>query len=469
MKKIFLPALLLLICTGTLITASADVRLPAIIGSHMVLQQNTQVTFWGWCDPGEKIIIRPDWDTTTYHASGSSSAKWSVQVKSPVAGGPYKITISGHNSIVLDDVMTGEVWACSGQSNMEMNYSWGLKQYTADVENGANKNIRFFHIPRLTADYPQDDTKAMWVVCNAEDLKRFSLAGYFFGLKLQQTLGMPVGLINASWGGTPAEVWTPKDSIENLVILKEAAGKLKAANGWPISSGVTYNAMIYPIINYDIAGVVWYQGEANVATSSTYTQLLGTMINSWRKAWKKDLPFYFVQIAPFAGYGKGISSALLREAQVKTLAISNTGMIVIHDLVDNIKDIHPQKKKEVGLRLANYALAEVYGKKDLPYKSPLYKSMAIKKDRVIISFDNADKGLMSKGDTITGFYIAGEDKIFIPASAKIEGNTIVVWSKNVKMPVAVRFGFTNDAMPNLFSKEGLPVGIFRTDDWNEIN
>src|ERR1044071_3291852 len=190
------------------------------------------------------------------------------------------------------------------------------------------------------------------------------------------------------------------------------------------------------------------------------------MIGSWRKAWKKDFPFYFVQIAPYAGYGSGISSALLREAQAKSLSMPNTGMVVIHDLVDNVKDIHPQNKKDVGLRLANLALAKTYGRKELAYATPLYKSMAIEKDKIRISFDNAGEGLMSKGGALTGFYIAGEDKAFMPATAKIEGNTIVVSSKSVPNPVAVRFGFTNAAMPNLYSKEGLPVATFRTDDWD---
>ena len=192
-------------------------------------------------------------------------------------------------------------------------------------------------------------------------------------------------------------------------------------------------------------------------------------MTSWRKAWQKDFPFYYVQIAPFAGYGNSISSALLREAQTKTLSTPNTGMVVIHDLVDDINDIHPQNKKDVGLRLANYALAETYGKKELVYKSPLYKNMRIEKNKIRIYFENADKGLMSKGGAPTGFYIAGEEKNFMPASAKIEGNTIVVWNKNIKKPVAVRFGFTNSAIPNLFSKEGLPVNLFRTDDWDDVN
>ena len=446
-------------------TALANVRLPAVIGSHMVLQQKSDVTIWGWCDAGEKIKLKTTWDTTTYNTVGSSSARWSLQVKTPVGGGLYQITIDGNNKTILDDVLVGEVWLCSGQSNMEMSVSWGIP-YADEVANATDKNIRFFYIPRTTAEYPQDDVKAEWVVCNPDDMKRFSAAAYFFGKTLRQNLNVPVGLINASWGGTPAEVWTPVEAIDNNAALKNAAAKLSPSSWWPVTPALNYNAMIYPIIKYTIAGAIWYQGEANVKTASTYTELLSTMIKSWRKAWQKDFPFYYVQIAPYAGYGENSSSAFLREAQTKALATPNTGMIVTTDLVDNINDIHPKMKKEVGIRLANYALSETYGKQGLVYKSPSYKNMKVEKDRIRIYFDNADKGLMTKDKTINEFFVAGDDQNFLPANAKIEKNTVVVWNDSVKKPVAVRFAFRNASLPNLFSKEGLPVVPFRTDDWS---
>ncbi|MEO6330238.1 MAG: sialate O-acetylesterase [Ginsengibacter sp.] len=468
MKKIILTVLCVLIM-GSFIAALAEIRLPAIIGSHMVLQQKSQVNIWGWSDPSEKITISTDWDTITYHAIGSSNGKWLTQINTPVAGGPYKIAIQGHNLIVLEDVLIGEVWDCSGQSNMEMNYSEKVKEYSSDVENATNKSIRFFHIPRLSAMYPQDDTKAKWVVCNPEDMKRFSLAGYFFGQKLQQSLGNPVGLINASWGGTPAETWTPKEVFEQDTLLNNIAVRQKEVPWGPVMPAYAYNAMIYPITNYSIAGVLWYQGEANVGNASTYNRLLTAMINSWRKAWQKDLPFYIVQIAPFAGYGNTISSALLREAQTKTLSIPNTGLVVISDLVSDTADIHPKNKKDVGLRLANSVLAEVYGKKEMAWKSPMYKNMQIEKGKIRIYFDNAETGLISKGGAPSEFYIAGDDKKFVPAAAKIEKNTIVVWNKDIAAPAAVRFGFTSAAIPNVFNKDGLPVNSFRTDEWNDVN
>jgi sialate O-acetylesterase len=468
MKKILLSFLAFTGIVFFSFNTKAEVRLPAIIGSHMVLQQNSNVKLWGWCDPSEKIKINLGSDTSNYNTTGTADGKWLLNIKTPSAGGPYTVTINGSNKIVLEDVLIGEVWLCSGQSNMEMNYGWGIKEYTNDIEKATNKSIRLFHIPRLTAMFPQDDAKGSWIVCNPEDLKRFSLAGYFFGRKLQANLNMPIGLIESDWGGTPAEVWTSREAIDENNILKKVADSLKVIPWGPIRVAATYNAMIYPVTNFSIAGVIWYQGEANVENASTYQLLLSTMINTWRKVWGIDFPFYFVQIAPFSGYGN-MSGVMLREAQTKTLSVPNTGMVVVTDLVSDVKNIHPRDKKDVGDRLANLALAETYGRNNLVHEYPLYKNMNIEKGKIKIDFDYAEKGLMSKGDTIKDFYIAGADKIFQPANAKIAGNSIIVWNNNIKTPVAVRFGFTNDATPNLFSKEGLPVNIFRTDDWNDVN
>ncbi|WP_341483223.1 sialate O-acetylesterase [Paraflavisolibacter caeni] len=248
--------------------------------------------------------------------------------------------------------------------------------------------------------------------------------------------------------------------------MKQAAKQLNAAQQWwPVQSGFSYNAMIHPLTSYNIAGSIWYQGEGNTGAANSYQSLLTTMIGAWRKAWQKDFPFYYVQIAPFAGYGHMNIAPLLREAQTQSRTCPNTGMVVVSDLVDDVNDIHPKLKREVGLRLANYALAQTYGKSGLYYKSPVYQSMHVEKDKMRISFDQVGIGLISKGGTPTEFYIAGEDQQFVPAQAKIEGSSVVVWNKAVKKPVVVRFGFSNEAMPNLFTKEGLPVNLFRTDDW----
>jgi sialate O-acetylesterase len=463
MTKTILSACLLLHS----IVAAADVRLPAVIGPHMVLQQSTDVTLWGWCDPNEKIEVRTTWDTTTYTTRGLSDATWQLKIKTPKAGGPYSINVKGNNAIAIDDVLIGEVWLCSGQSNMEWAPAWGLP-YEKEVAEATNKNIRFFHVPRTTALYPQNDVRGRWVVCTPEEMKKFSAVAYFFGQQLTDKLKAPVGLIGSSWGGTPAEVWTPDSVVKSNPQLADAAAKLKPAAGWPVKTALTYNAMIYPLMNFPIAGSIWYQGESNVGTASTYQSLLTGMIDSWRRGWKKDFPFYLVQIAPFAGYGNFPSGALLREQQTKAAAHPNTGMIVIHDLVDDIKDIHPKLKKEVGQRLAAMALTKTYGLKGYASSYPQYQGMQVEKNKVRIRFTNADAGLMVKGKEATDFWIAGEDKKFVPAKVRVDGNTVIVWSDAVKKPAAVRFGLSNTAMPNLFSKEGLPVNIFRTDEWEPV-
>lgn len=445
----------------------AEVRLPAILGNHMVLQQESEVTIWGWCQPGEKISLHTTWDTVSYRATGNSSAKFSIEIHTPAAGGPYRIFIQGQNDLTIDDVLIGEVWLCSGQSNMEMSFSWGVKRYTGDIAQSSQSQIRLFHIPKLTALWPQEDTKGFWVVCNPEDMKTFSLAGYFFGQKLQEVLSRPVGLIEASWGGTPAEVWTPLDSVTSDPVLRGAADSLKSSDFWPIEPGATFNAMIYPLIHYRIAGVIWYQGESNTQTASTYHQLFSTMIRSWRIRWGLKFPFYYVQIAPFSGYG-GMTGALLQEAQTQTLGLENTGMVVISDLVDDVTNIHPRDKKDVGYRLAYLALSDTYHKEGFPFTYPSFHSMEIVRSQIHITLTVATGGLVVKAGEPTGFYIAGKDHIFWPATAKIEGNSLWVSSPQVANPEAVRYDFTNTAVPNLFSKDGLPVNGFRTDHWDWV-
>lgn len=459
MKKLHFSALLIL---STLITF-AEVRLPAILGSHMVLQQQSKVKLWGWSAPAEKITISVSWSKSTYEAKGSRGAKWEAEINTPPSGGPYTIKIKGANEIILEDVMIGEVWVCSGQSNMEWSADQGLQQSKDEAPNATNRNIRFFYVPKSTSTTPQDDVRAKWVVCNPEDMRHFSAIGYFFGKQINQLTSHPVGLINSNWGGTPAEVWTPSDIVMNDPDLNKAAEKIPPFDWWPYQAGEAYNAMIYPITNFSIAGVLWYQGESNVDTHYGYKRLFTSMIDGWRKAWNNEFPFYFVQIAPYAYSDAHINGAYLREAQTKASAHPKTGMVVISDLVDNIKDIHPVLKKEVAARLAEYALAETYGLKRGPYKSPVYKSHSIEKAAIRISFDDVPTALVAKGGELTDFQIAGADGNFLPAKARIEGRTVIVYHPSIKEPKDVRFGFTNTAMPNLFSAEGLPVNLFRTD------
>ena len=347
---------------------------------------------------------------------------------------------------------------------MEWSGDQKLKQSIDEAPNAANRNIRFFYVPKSTSDYPQEDVKGSWKVCSPEEMIHFSAIGYFFGKRLQGDLKVAVGLINSNWGGTPAEVWTPKQVIEKEEVLKNASLKLNPSAGWPISPGTAYAAMIAPLTRFRIAGAIWYQGESNTQNYATYSTLMTRMIASWRDAWGYSFPFYYVQIAPFT-YDKYNVGALIREQQTACLAVPKTGMVVIHDLVDDVTNIHPVKKMEVAGRLANLALADHYGVKGINFKHPMYRGLIIEKNRIRILFDNVPNGLVSPVKDLNEFYIAGADRNFLFASARIEGNTVVVWNKAVKVPVAVRFGFSNTSIPNLFSKEGLPVNPFRTDNW----
>lgn len=441
----------------------AAVRLPSIISNHMVLQQNMVVKIWGWSEPGEKISITTEWDTTTYETKGGENADWMVLIKTPTKGGPYQIIIKGSNKIVLEDVLIGEVWLCSGQSNMGMSLS-ECAIYSNEIYN-ANSHIRFFQVEKNAAMYPQQDVNGKWVVCSAESLFSSSAVAYFFGKALYQKLGVPVGLINASWGGTSAEVWTPAEYVINDSILNADAKKIKPSGYWPISAGAAFNGMIYPVSNFKIAGTIWYQGENNTDRWNNYHRLFTTMIKSWRQTWNDDFPFYFVQIAPYNYPVKDVGT-LLREAQTKSLTVSKTGMVVISDLVSDTLVVHPKQKKEVGERLANYALADSYGFNSLSYKNPMFKTMEIKKNKVKVYFDNVPNGLISRNGELREFFIAGIDQNFVPAMAKIKGSSVIIWSPAIKYPVAVRFGFRNCSIPNLFSKEDLPACQFRTDNWN---
>ncbi|MEO7991025.1 MAG: sialate O-acetylesterase [Chryseolinea sp.] len=462
MKKIFLSLCLLIFALG----AQAQLRLPAIFDDHMVLQQQSPVPIWGWAHSTQEITIKVSWDTTTIKTKSDNAAFWASTLYTPAAGGPHTITIRAGGEVrTLTDVMTGEVWLCSGQSNME----WGMNA-SADGKEVINQvndpNIRLFHIPKSAASDLQVRGEGDWRVCDKESVRYFSAVAYFFGKKLNQNLNVPIGLINASWGGTPAETWMPQEIVNSNPILAKSAEKQVDDKPWcPSRSGVVFNSMIYPIVPFRLAGALWYQGEANTAAPSTYKLLMENLILEWRKQFLSDFPFYYVQIAPYSGYGEIEKGTLIREQEVKMLEIPKTGMVVISDLVDDVKDIHPKYKKPVGERLANVALANNYGRKEIVYQSPLYKSMKIEKGKIRISFDHAPSGLISKDGDPTEFIIAGDDKKFYPAKAKIEGSNVVVSAKEVKNPVAVRFAWKNGSIPNLFSKEGLPVSCFRTDDW----
>jgi len=445
--------------------AYGAIRLPNIIGSNMVLQQKSETAIWGWSNPSEKIYVTTSWNNQKDSVMADGNAKWKLAIKTPAAGGPYTITLKGENTIVLNNIMIGEVWVCSGQSNMEWSSLQKLQQIIDEMPHSQNNNIRLFHVAKTTAPYPQDNIEGSWKVSGPDALNGFSAVAYFFAKELQQKLNVPVAVINSSWGGTPAETWTPAEKVAGNEVLAKSAAMQKTVPWWPVTPGYAYNAMIYPLLNLSVAGAIWYQGEGNTVMPFTYGQLFTEMIQSWRAAWNKDFPFYYVQIAPF-NYGNYNVGNLIREQQAKALAVPNTGMVVISDLVNDVKNIHPTNKKDVALRLANYALAETYGRRITGYKSPMFNRMDINGNKASLYFDNTPNGFkLNTGKTATEFFIAGADKIFVPAVVKIEKDRLVVSSSDVKTPVAVRFSFSNGGISNIFSKEGLPVAPFRTDDW----
>lgn len=449
------------------ISLKADIRLPALVSSNMVLQQNDSVRIWGWAAPAEKIFITPSWSNQTDSTVTSADARWEIIIKTPKAGGPYTIDLKGQNTIRLENVMVGEVWVCSGQSNMEWSYRNGLPQIQEELPTARNRNLRFFQVPKTTSKYPQDDCDAQWVECDSNTLKSFSAVGYFFGKQLSQGLGdIPIGLINASWGGTPAEVWAPIEVVREHGDLEKAAANRQPAPWWTVKPAFAFNGMIAPLTPFTLRGAIWYQGESNVPAPSTYTKLFTEMIKQWRQEWEREFPFYYVQIAPFT-YGPQREAALLREAQEKSLQLAGTGMVVISDLVDDVKNIHPVNKRDVGNRLANMALARTYQKDVKNYQSPLFQSLAIEKNKAIVSFNYAPNGLAIQGKKVTELFIAGSDRVFHPADGKIRNNQLIVSSKEVKQPAAVRYQFSDEGIGNLTSKEGLPVAPFRTDNWND--
>ena len=464
LKNLFLLSLLAVFAFQQ--NVLAQLRVPNFFSDHMVLQRGTYINFWGLAPASSEIRIVGTWFQDTVKAKTNGDGQWKTTLPAGKAGGPYEIKImANQESITLKDILLGDVFLCSGQSNMEWGAAQNLKEIIDEMPTANNPNIRLLHISRNGALTPQDQISNKWATLSAESLQPFSAIGYFIAKEINSQEQVPIGVINSSWGGTAAEVWTPSYLIDNDPFLLQRA-KQQSANDWrPHNSGVLWNAMVHPFAGYNITAAFWYQGESNVGTWDGYDKLMKTMINSWRSAWNDDFPFYFVQIAPFQYNNKEPLAAYLREQQTKTATeLPNTGMVVITDLVDNIKDIHPIQKKAVAKRLADLALAEVYHKPLKDYKSPIFKSQEIKGNSIEISFSNLEGKLISKGE-ITDLFIAGADKQFKAAKGKIKGDKLIVESAEVKNPVAVRFGFTEIAMPNLYNSNGLPVSPFRTDQW----
>ncbi len=442
------------------ISVNANISLPELFSDNMVLQQQSDVKIWGWAKTGETVIVKAEWLDSEMKVTVGNQGKWELTLKTPTAGGPYTIHLKGNNEIILKNVLIGEVWLCSGQSNMEMSAQWGINNSEEEIKNANYPNIRFYSVYHATSLYPQEHCTGEWVECTPETMKDFSAAGYFFARRLQEKLGVPVGIINSSWGGTPAEAWIPEEVITTDRFLSKAANLQKPVPWGPVENGRIYNAMIAPLIPFNIKGALWYQGEANTLNGFAYTEILSALIQSWRNKWEADFPFYFAQIAPYK-YGKPLEGVIVRDAQRKVLEIPKTGMIVLSDIGDTT-DIHPKNKQDVGLRFANMALNRVYKTTKKADSGPLYKEMSIVKNKALISFDYAE-GLYTTGKKLSCFEIAGTNNIFHPADAQIKGQQVIVQSKKVKEPVKVRFAWGNTATPNLFNEVGLPASCFITE------
>ncbi|MHC4520542.1 MAG: sialate O-acetylesterase, partial [Planctomycetota bacterium] len=419
--------------------ACADIRLPSIIGDNMVLQSGEKVALWGWADAGEVVHLKVSWHTMERRVTTGADGKWTIQVKTPPVGGPYQIALKGKNAIALKNILVGEVWVCSGQSNMQ----WSVQNSNSPQEEIAAAKypkIRLFSVQRKVAQTPQADCEGSWAECSPETIPGFTAVGYFFGRELHKKLAVPIGLIHTSWGGTPAEAWTSgpmmktdaefapilkrwREAFDNYpramvkykervaewekVIEKAKAEGKKAPRkpyapmgpGHPHSPSGLYNAMIAPLIPYGIQGAIWYQGESNASRAYQYRKLFPTMIRSWRKNWGQGaFPFGFVQLANFRQVKDEPAEsdwAELREAQTMTLGLPNTGMAVIID-IGEADDIHPRNKQDVGKRLALWALAETYGR-EIVYSGPMYRSIEVKGDTVTLAFEHVGDGLAAEG------------------------------------------------------------------------
>jgi len=426
--------------------ARADVRLPGVFGEHMVLQRDLALPIWGWAEAGEKVSVTLAGQTKT--ATAEKEGHWAVKLDPVKAGGPHTLAVKANNTIQISDILVGEVWLCSGQSNMAMTVR-GCKDYTQEQVAARYPKIRQFTVPRRSAKQPEKDCDGAWMVCSPETVGRFSGTAYFFARQLHKELDVPVGLINSSVGGTPIEAWTG-----------------------PQNSGGLYNGMIAPLVPYAIRGAIWYQGERNARHSQPqeYAVRLPAMIRGWRKVWGQgEFPFYYVQLPNFrAPQQQPVETngwVLIQEAMLKTLAFPGTGMAVTID-IGEARNIHPKNKQDVGKRLALWALAKTYGK-DIVCCGPIYKSMKKQGQKIVVEFDHLGGGLVAKGEKLAGFAIAGADKKFVWADATIQDNAVVVSSPEVKDPAAVRYAWASNPKCSLYNKVGLPASPFRTDDWQQ--
>jgi len=435
----------------------AEVKPNSLFSDNAVLQRDMKLPIWGTADNDEKIKVTLGDQTAETTAK---DGKWSVELKPLAAGGPHTLKIAGaNNTVEAKNILIGEVWLASGQSNMQ----WSVKASADPKETTAAAKypqIRLTTIKRGGAAEPQSEANVKWQECSPETVGDFSAVAYHFGVALHKHLKVPVGLISTNVGGTAAQRWASKQTLNSTPELEKYASEKNSSD--------LYNAMIHPLATYAIRGAIWYQGESNAGQAHRYRTLFPAMIKNWRDDWKQgDFPFLFVQLAPFMAKSdkpQDSNWAELREAQLMTVSKSpNTAMAVITDVGDE-KDIHPKQKQPVGERLAVAARAIAYFEK-IEHTGPLYESMTTSGENAILRFKNVAQGLEIRGDKLTGFTIAGDDKVFHNAQAKLDGDTIIVSSPEVKSPTAVRFGWANFPQVNLWNSHGLPATPFRTDNW----
>lgn len=450
---------IMLLCFLVTGLTKAEITLPKIFSNEMVLQRETNVLLYGWADPNEEFTIYTSWNNATVVVKTGNNAKWEVTVETPKAGGPFQILFKGKtNEITLKDVLIGEVWLCSGQSNMEWSANSKIANKDVEIANANYPTIRLFSVAKRTSKYPQEDVSGTWVTCSPESMQDFSAVAYFFARRVQEELNIPIGLIDNAWGASSAEVWTTESVFKAHPELVESHKKI-VPNKWvTVEKSSLYNGMIAPLTKFKISGALWYQGESNTANAENYQKLFSNMITSWRTAWQDDFPFYYVQIAPFK-YDDEFSGGLVRDQQRRTLSLTNTGMAMTSDIC-TVEDIHPINKQDVGLRLANIALKnhynllqgqEVYG--------PLYASSEITGNQIVINFNHAD-GLFSKGKKLNLFEISNEKGQWFAAKARIKNGAVIVSSKEVKNPKAVRYAWRSTDIGTLFNAVGLPASTF---------
>ncbi len=459
----------LIICLSTL-TVSAKVRLPQFFSDGMVLQQQSECNLWGWAEPGKKVSISTSWDKKSYMVTARKDSLFSLKVKTPEAGGPYFIGFKDQDYVQLSNVMIGEVWICSGQSNMEMQMK-GFKQQpvegtTEELLRCKDAGLRLFTVKRHASLTPEKDVTGQWDEANSASVREFSATAYYFGRALRQTLGVPVGLICTSWGGSACEAWMHPDWLKafpkvNQHVTEEDVKKLQQR-----CPTALYNGQLKPLIGYTMRGAIWYQGEDNIPRYDYYAPLMKAMVEGWRSDWRQgDFPFYYCQIAPYDYSLIGWeNSQYLREQQAKAeTMIGNARMAVLMDAGLEY-GIHPRKKRQAGERLALLALGNTYEQKGFP-DFATYKEVTFQNDTAVVAFDRSKEWVyFEHGPKSQNFEIAGADKVFYPAEAWVSRNRVYVHSDKVKSPVAVRYAF-RDWVEGDLMHDGLPVSSFRTDDW----